>query len=510
PVVALLSFSLLAVVYGQQAGTQQAETHPKLTSQQCTASGCKSLSTAVVLDSNWRWVHTTSGYTNCYTGNAWDASICSDPQTCATNCALDGADYSGTYGITTSGNALTLKFVTGSNVGSRVYLLADDSHYQMFKLVNQEFSFDVDMSNLPCGLNGALYLSEMDADGGMAKYPTNKAGAKYGTGYCDSQCPHDIKFINGEANILGWTGSDNDPNSGTGQYGTCCSEMDIWEANNNAAAYTPHPCSVSGQTRCSGTDCGDDATGNRYSGVCDKDGCDFNSFRMGDQAFLGKGMTVDTSSKFTVVTQFITADNTSTGALTEIRRLYIQNGNVVQNSKVNIPGIDAVNSITDNFCKQQKTAFGDQNYFATKGGLSAVGKALQTGMVLALSIWDDHAAEMLWLDSNYPTNKTASTPGVARGTCSATSGDPKTVESVSASASVTFSNIKFGDIGTTYSGSGGGGTTTNPTGPVQSPPPSGGTVAQYGQCGGTGWTGGSVCVSPYTCHVVNSYYSQCY
>lgn len=37
----------------------------------------------------------------------------------------------------------------------------------------------------------------MDADGGTSKYSTNTAGAKYGTGYCDSQCPRDIKFING-------------------------------------------------------------------------------------------------------------------------------------------------------------------------------------------------------------------------------------------------------------------------------------------------------------------------
>jgi len=57
----------------------------------------------------------------------------------------------------------------------------------------QEFTFDVDVSQLPCGLNGALYFSEMPADGGMSKYPANKAGAKYGTGYCDSQCPRDIK-----------------------------------------------------------------------------------------------------------------------------------------------------------------------------------------------------------------------------------------------------------------------------------------------------------------------------
>ena len=65
-------------------------------------------------------------------------------------------------------------------------------------LKGQEFTFDVDVSNLPCGLNGALYFVAMDADGGLAKYPDNKAGANYGTGYCDAQCPQDIKFINGK------------------------------------------------------------------------------------------------------------------------------------------------------------------------------------------------------------------------------------------------------------------------------------------------------------------------
>lgn len=38
------------------------------------------------------------------------------------------------------------------------------------------------MSNLPCGLNGALYLTEMPANGGMG-VGNNKAGAKYGTGW---------------------------------------------------------------------------------------------------------------------------------------------------------------------------------------------------------------------------------------------------------------------------------------------------------------------------------------
>lgn len=197
-----------AVVRGQQVGTQQTETHPAMTWSKCTsASSCTSQSGKVVIDSNWRWVHdkTAGSYTNCYTGNTWDATLCPDDATCAANCALEGADYAATYGATTSGNALKLTFVTkgssATNIGSRLYLMDTDTSYQQFDLLNNEFTFDVDVSNLPCGLNGALYFVSMDADGGLAKYSTNKAGAKYGVGYCDSQCPRDLKFINGQVCI---------------------------------------------------------------------------------------------------------------------------------------------------------------------------------------------------------------------------------------------------------------------------------------------------------------------
>jgi cellulose 1,4-beta-cellobiosidase len=44
--------------------------------------------------------------------------------------------------------------------------------------------------------------------------------------------------------------------------------MDIWEANLDATAYTPHPCKVTTQTRCEGVDCGNGS--DRYSGMCDK------------------------------------------------------------------------------------------------------------------------------------------------------------------------------------------------------------------------------------------------
>ncbi|KAG9089414.1 hypothetical protein FRC06_001563 [Ceratobasidium sp. 370] len=492
----LLSLARLGSVHGQQAGTVTAETHPSLTWQKCTESGgCVTQSSGkIVLDANWRWVHTTSGHTNCYTGNAWDTTTCPDPVTCATNCALDGADYSGTYGITTSGNALTLKFITtnsnGKNVGTCVYLLADDSTYQMFKVKNQEFTFDVDVSNLPCGLNGALYFSEMRADGGLSAYSGNKAGAKYGTGYCDAQCPKDIKFINGEANMIGWTPSSNNANSGTGQYGTCCSEMDVWEANSISTAYTPHPCTVTGQTRCSGSDCS--------SGYCDPAGCDFNSYRMGNKTFYepGSGFNINTSTKMKVVTQFITADGTATGTLSEIRRIYLQNGKVIQNSKTNISGMSA-----------------DTNIFAAKGGFTQMSKAFDQGMALVMSVWDDHAANMLWLDSTYPVGADASQPGVARGTCATTSGVPSDVETSAASASATYSNIRFGDIGSTYSTTGttttaSSGTSTTTSAASSTTSASSG-AAHYAQCGGIGWTGATTCVTPYTCTVLNAYYSQC-
>ena len=224
--------------------------------------------------------------------------------------------------------------------------------------------------------------------------------------------------------------------------------MDVWEANSQGAAVTPHVCTVTEQTRCEGTDCG--AGDERYDGVCDKDGCDFNSYRMGDTTFLGTGMTGDTSAKFTVVTQFLTADNTTTGTLSEIRRLYVQNGQVIANSQSSIVGMDAFDSITDDFCNAQKTAFNDTNTFEKMGGLATMGDGFDAGMVLVMSVWDDHEAMMLWLDSDYPTDADPSQPGVARGACPTTSGVPADVESQSPDATVIFSNIKFGPIGSTY------------------------------------------------------------
>ncbi|KAL2127714.1 hypothetical protein VTI74DRAFT_10286 [Chaetomium olivicolor] len=524
--------ALVASAAAQQACTLTTETHPSLTWAKCTSGGsCSNVAGSITVDANWRWTHSVSSATNCYTGNKWDTSICNDGPSCASQCCVDGADYSSTYGITTSGNALNLKFVTkgpySTNIGSRTYLMENDTKYQTFKLLGNEFTFDVDVSNLGCGLNGALYFVSMDADGGLSKYSGNKAGAKYGTGYCDAQCPRDLKFINGVANIEGWVSSTNDANAGTGNYGSCCSEMDIWEANNMATAFTPHPCTTIGQSRCQGNSCGGTYSTDRYAGVCDPDGCDFNSYRMGNKTFYGKGMTVDTTKKVTVVTQFLTD---ASGNLSEIKRFYAQDGKIIPNSESTITGVTG-NSITQSFCDAQKAAFGDTGDFNRKGGLAQMGKALAGDMVLVMSVWDDHAANMLWLDSTYPVDK-AGVPGADRGACPTTSGVPSDLESQVPNSNVVFSNIRFGPIGSTVAGLPGGNppvsssvpsstakptsttsvktsTSTSSAAATTSASTGGPKAGHWSQCGGNGYTGPTECEAPWKCVKQNDWYSQC-
>jgi len=161
--------------------------------------------------------------------------------------------------------------------------------------------------------------------------------------------------------------------------------------------------------------------------------------------FFGPGLTVDTTQPLTVVTQFVAPG----GVLSEIRRIYRQNGKVIQNTKVNLPGMPAYDSVSDKFCADQKKVTGDPNDWARKGGAAAMQKALQSGLVLVMSLWDDHAARMLWLDSNYPLNKPVNQPGVPRGPCATTTGDPAELERDYPNSSVKFSNIRVGEIGST-------------------------------------------------------------
>mmetsp|Transcript_116234 Transcript_116234/g.309187 ORF Transcript_116234/g.309187 Transcript_116234/m.309187 type:complete len:465 (-) Transcript_116234:59-1453(-) len=445
--------ALAGLVAAQQPGTIVQEVHPKLNLYECTnRRGCEKQELEVVMDASWRWVHGPE-YKNCFDEDGWNKKFCPDGLACAQTCEMEGlglGDYEKTYGVKTKDNydTLELDFMTkGGNVGSRVYMMDSPTEYKMFKLLNREFTMEVSVEQLRCGMNGAVYFIEMDRAGGIGK-GANLAGAKYGTGYCDAQCPHS-KWIEGEANVPEATAP---KNATVGKTGICCAEMDIWEANRESAAYTPHPCNIEGPVKCEGTPCGDGPE--RFDGLCDKDGCDFNSYRMGHRSFYGHGLeyVVDSSRPVQVVTQFHTKDGTDKSELVRIERFYVQDGRVIDNSHSMIAGVSG-NSITDDFCSKQKSAFYDPNDFEDNGGMKQMGLALERGMVLALSLWDDGALHMRWLDSvHLGPNKTEETIGVHRGPCEYGEGDPEKVRSKYSDASVRFSKIKVGEIGSTFRG----------------------------------------------------------
>jgi cellulase len=185
---------LLGLVTAQTPG-HSPEVHPKLQTWKCTnRHGCVKQNTAVVLDA---LTHSISQKQNPSLGcggmnNMPNTTVCPDASTCAENCIIEGISDYESHGVTTKGSSLTLLQSKGS---PRVYLLEESGKkYEMLHLTGNELAFDVDVSKLPCGMNGALYLAEMDKTGGQSKL--NGAGAKYGTGYCDAQC-FTTTFING-------------------------------------------------------------------------------------------------------------------------------------------------------------------------------------------------------------------------------------------------------------------------------------------------------------------------
>ncbi|KAJ5898340.1 hypothetical protein N7504_008628 [Penicillium tannophilum] len=410
----LIAACLIQLVTAQQIG-KIPEVHPKLQTWKCsTLTGCVPHDTSIVIDALSHPLHEV-GNSSVSCGN-WDTglnpTLCATEESCAENCVLEGTNYA-SHGVQTRGDSLVMHQYltingTTSVVTPRVYLLDESGkNYDMLRMLNQEISFDVDVSSLVCGMNGALYLAEMEKTGGRGVL--NPAGAQYGTGYCDAQCSVD-PWINGVANVDG--------------AGACCNEMDLWEANALSTALTPHACNISGVYPCEGDLCGSD-------GVCDKSGCGFNPYALGDHEYYGYKEVVDTSKRFTVVTQFVTDDQTASGSLTEIRRLYVQNNKVIQNAVVNVTGTE-VDSLTNEYCESA-------SYFEEMGGLKQIGKALGRGMVLIFAIWNDSGAYMNWLDSE------------GSGPCNSTEGNPALIEAEHPGTSVTFANIRWGDIGSTCS-----------------------------------------------------------
>lgn len=141
-------------------------------------------------------------------------------------------------------------------------------------------------------------------------------------------------------------------------------------------------------------------------------------------------MVVDTSRPFTVVTQFPADDE---GNLIEYHRFYIQDGKKIENAPVRENNVTGINWMDDEYCE----AHGAARYMdlgATKG----MGEAMARGMVLAFSVWWDEGGGMTWLD------------GGNAGPCEAGEGSPSVIREVQPDTAVTFSKIKWGEIGSTY------------------------------------------------------------
>lgn len=178
-----------------------------------------------------------------------------------------------------SGDAVTL---TG---GGRVYLgdsssgSITTSSYYMMPLLGKKFTFDVDLSNVGCNCNGALYVVSMPAYNSAQQPEPGKDGSYY----CD-------------ANQVG---------------GTYCPEMDIFEANKYAMASTAHTCQYQPP---------------HYYSSCDRGGCGQNVLNV-DAGDFGPGKRIDTNKPFTLAVSFITGSN---GRLSTVTNEFTQGGQLIK------------------------------------------------------------------------------------------------------------------------------------------------------------------------------------
>lgn len=139
-----------------------------------------------------------------------------------------------------------------------------------------------------------------------------------------------------------------------------------------------------------------------------------------------------------------------------------------------------------------------------------MGESIGRGMTLVLSLWDDKDDHMLWLDGTEGGDPDK--PGVVRGPCSATSGNPSDVRQKQANAYAEYYNFRYGELDSTLNAP--SPTPPVPPSPQPSPPvpptpvpptpvpsptpqpptptPPSGASCCYGGCGASAWN----CQSP--------------
>ena len=162
--------------------------------------------------------------------------------------------------------------VNGSSItflgGGRAYLgdsnsnnLLPHSFYQL-SLLGKRLSFDVDIAEVGCSCNGALYFVSMPGYN-AAEQPDPGEQQDY---YCD-------------ANMVG---------------GTFCPEMDVMEANKFAMASLAHTCQNPAP---------------HYYSSCDRRGCGTNVLNVDKSAFGPGKRIIDTNKLFTLSVSFMTQND---------------------------------------------------------------------------------------------------------------------------------------------------------------------------------------------------------
>merc|ERR1719203_134537 len=180
-------------------------------------------------------------------------------------------------GGTVSGGNLTLRHNSGYTLFSEFADSWEPSNIAQLKVLGKLLRFTVDLSDVGCACNLALYLISSPALdwNGMPSPGTDRGGQP--PYYCD-------------ANEVG---------------GQWCPEIDIMEANNHAFQATPHKC---------------DEPANGHYTSCDRAGCEQSTRELKGAYGPGKEYTIDTRQPFEVQTEFLEAAGVFSGMKTSLRQ----------------------------------------------------------------------------------------------------------------------------------------------------------------------------------------------
>mmetsp|Transcript_129330 Transcript_129330/g.374516 ORF Transcript_129330/g.374516 Transcript_129330/m.374516 type:complete len:630 (-) Transcript_129330:116-2005(-) len=206
-------------------------------------------------------------------GSACDSPLMRGPMT------IDGMPptYLAGENGSASGDEVVIRHHAGMSVFSACEQEWEPRSIAQFDLLGRTFSFRVDLSEVGCACNVAVYLISSPAIGKSGEFSAGKDRGDQPPFYCD-------------ANKVG---------------GQWCPEVDIMEANNHAFQATAHKCNS--------------PVNGHYDG-CDRGGCYENTRDREGSYGPDSTYTIDTRHPFEVETAFPEQDGILLGMVTTLRQ----------------------------------------------------------------------------------------------------------------------------------------------------------------------------------------------